>query len=37
MKFMETNIVEEKGTLFRDWDNLFDIHEGKPPMPGIKY
>lgn len=35
-EFQQISTIK-KGTLFRDWDNLFDIHESKPPMPRIKY
>lgn len=35
-EFQQISTIE-KGTLFRDWDDLFDIHEGKPPLPAIKY
>ncbi len=31
-KELDTIVPAKKGILFRDWDNLFDIHDGRPPM-----
>lgn len=36
-KYQKIKIMPKSDNLFRDWDDLFDLHGGVPPINGAKY